>query len=138
MSNKLILQQHIPFADIIITALDFAKSMLSHSKRLYPFAVVAEANQVTCVFTPDTAQTARECMIEELQQQIDVRNQRHQHLTSILVYAASIQHPNKGDSDALVFNISDAQGQNTVTVYPFKHTQSGILIYPPYSCDFFD
>ena len=134
----MILQQHIPYAATISRSLDFCVTMLSRSNVLYPFALLSIDNDLHSVFVPSNTQHARGGMIEDLQAQIDERKLFAENAISILVYSATVTHPNRKESDALVLTITDTQGHNTVTIYPFKQIETGIKIYTPYTCDFSD
>ena len=138
MNKSLILKQHIPYAQIIAKALAFSETMLSQSNTLYPYAVLSIDNDINCVFVPSDDQQASKGMIEELQEQINERKLFAQNAVSLLVYSATVTRPDRSVSDALIFTITDSQGQNTVTVYPFKRTQAKLKIYTPYTCDFSD
>lgn len=134
----MILQQHVPFASMVYKALAFSETMLSMSNVLYPFAVLNVGSDMQCVFTPNTEQEATHGMIEELEARINERRVFAQAAVSLLVYSATIKHTVRGTTDAIVFTIIDSAGKNTVTVYPYAVTSSGIKIEKPYTCDFSD
>lgn len=77
-------------------------------------------------------------MIEDLQAQLDLRQKIAKNSVNLLVYSATVTHPNATESDALVFTINDTQGHNTLTIYPYQLIPSGIKIKQPYTCDFSD
>lgn len=138
MKSRLILQQHMPYAQMLEKALDFCESMLKHTPTLYPFALLNIAGVTHSIFVPNTNQLAQPKMIESLQTHIDAHKVAGLPSTSLLGYAATVSHPHSGDSDALVFTITDTQGQNTVIIYPYTHIESGINVGQPYTCDFSD
>ncbi len=140
MKQSLILRQHIPYARLIYKALDFCSIMLSKSHTLYPFAVIAIENDIQCVFTPNRSDDDElgMGMIENLQACITERKILCESTISLLVYSATVLHPNKTETDALVLNITDSAGQNTVTIYPYTHTEKAIKLDKPYSCNFSD
>lgn len=138
MNKSLILKQHMPYAQIISKALAFSQSMLTYSCTLYPYAVLSIDNDINCVFVPSDGQEASSGMIEDLQQQINERKLFAENAVSLLVYSATVTHPDRSSSDALVFTITDSQGQNTVTIYPYNRNKTGIKFYRPYTCDFSD
>lgn len=141
MHSHLILQQHLPYAHMISNALDFCESMLARSDTLYPFALVTDNNSnsdISCIFIPHKDQRVQPHMIESLQKQIETHKVLGSESASVLVYAAEITHPNSTESNALVFTITDSQGQNTVSIYPYKHVQNGITISQPCTCNFSD
>ncbi|MEM0912292.1 MAG: hypothetical protein AAGJ37_15055 [Pseudomonadota bacterium] len=138
MKTNMILEQNIPFASLINSALDLCKVMLSKSTTLYPFAVVSIDNDVQCVFTATQEQEARAGMIEELEQQLSYRRLMAKDAVGILVYAATVAEPGRQNSSALVFSITDSGGKNTVTVYPYEQSKSAISLGRPFTCDFSD
>ncbi len=138
MKTNMILKQNIPFANLINSALDLCKIMLSKSTTLYPFAVVSIDNDIQCVFTANQEQEARAGMIEELEQQLSYRRLMAKDAVGILVYAATISEPGGENSNALVFSITDTGGKNTVTVYPYNQDKSSISLGRPFTCDFTD
>lgn len=138
LKSGMILRHHIPYAATIKRTLDFCENMLSRSHVLYPFAVLSIDNDLHCVFVPSETQHAETGMIEKLQGRINERKLFAENAVSLLVYSATVMHPNKKEIDAIVFTITDSQGHNTVTIYPYKHVETGIKIYAPYTCDFSD
>ncbi len=138
LKSGMILKQHIPYAATINRALDFCENMLVRSRVLYPFAVLSIDNDLHCIFVPSETQHAESGMIEQLQERINERKLFAENAVSLLVYSATVMNPNKREVDALVFTITDKQGQNTVTIYPYKHVETGIKIFAPYTCDFSD
>ena len=134
----MILNQHIPYAEVIKRTLDFCDTMLSHSSVMYPFAVLSIDNDLHSVFVPSDHQYANPGMIEKLQSRINERKLFAENAVSILVYTATVTNLQKQESEALVFTLTDSQGQNTVTIYPYKHVNTGIKIFSPYTCDFPD
>lgn len=138
MKNRLILQQHALYTSMIENALDFCKAMLARSCTVYPFALITIENDIRCVFAPYTDQKATPLMIEDLQAQLDLRQKIAKNSVNLLVYSATVTHPNATESDALVFTINDTQGHNTLTIYPYQLIPSGIKIQQPYTCDFSD
>lgn len=138
MKARPILPHHMPLADMIREALDFCESMLMRSGTLHPFALLTANNDIHCVFLPHTDQAAPSNMIESLQAQLKDHTKLDTDYTSVLVYAADVNHPSAVESDALVFTITDTQGHNTITLYPYKRTSKGIDISHPCTCDFLD
>ena len=134
----MILQQHIPYAGVIEKSLDFCQDLLCRSNILYPFALLSIDCDLHCVFVPNHSQHTTGGLIEDLQAQIDERKLFAENAVSLLVYTATVTHPNKEESDAIVMTITDSQGYNTVTIYPYKKVQTGIKIFAPYTCDFSD
>ncbi|MFT6270241.1 MAG: hypothetical protein ACJAVV_003070 [Alphaproteobacteria bacterium] len=141
MKTRLNLQQPLPYALMIGKALDFCEFMLTRSEILYPFALVTDNNNhsdVNCIFVPHKNQLAQPHMIESLQEQIETHKTLTADSASVLVYAAEITHPNATEPEALVFTITDSQGHNTVSIYPYKHVKGGIKISHPCTCNFSD
>lgn len=138
MKSRPKLEQHLPLVNMISIAKDFCESMLRCSDSLYPFAVMATNTDVRCIFTPCEGQYAQTNMIESLQTQIEGYKSLDLDLASLLVYAADIVHPDNSESKALVFTITDTQGHNNLTIYPFERTKTGLVIRKPSTCDFLD
>lgn len=138
MKSGLALFHHLSHASMIIRALDFSKVLLSQSSVIYPFAVLSIKQQCSCIFTKSESQYSTSNMIESLQTQIENKKSVFKHASSLLVYPAEIVQPNSEKADALVFTITDTQGQNSVSIYPYKRVQTGIHILSPYTCDFSD
>lgn len=138
MGNRFILQEHVPYSDMVTCALDLCESMLSHSCTLYPFAVIKVDNYLQCIFVPNTDQLAKPHMIEDLQAQLELEQEGVKDSANLIVYAANVTQSNDTQTDALVFAINDSEGQNTVTIYPYRHLASGIKIEKPYTCNFPD
>lgn len=138
MKNRLILKEHVPYADMVECALDFCESMLVRSCTLYPFAVITSDSDIRCIFVPNTGQLAKSHMIEDLQAQLEVEQKAVKDSTNLIVYAATVAQADNTEGDALVFTINDSQGHNTLTIYPYKHIASGIKIGQPYTCNFPD
>lgn len=138
MKARPILPQHMPLAHMISEALDFCESMLARSAVLHPFALLTANNDIHCVFVPHTNQLAQSNMIESLQQQLQNHLKYDIEHASVLVYAADINHPGAAENDALVFTITDTQGHNTITLYPYQRTPKGIKISQPCTCNFLD
>jgi len=138
MNNRLILQQHAPYATMLNKSLDFCELLLSRSSLLYPFALTTVENEIHCVFVPSNAQSANSEMIEALQILLDEHQKTAKNSANLLVYPATVTHPNSTECDALIFAINDTQGHNTVTIYPYEHVENGIKIKQPYTCDFSD
>lgn len=138
MKNRFILQEHVPYSDMLTRALDFCESMLTRSCTLYPFAVINVDNSIQCIFVPNADQLAKSHMIEDLQAQLELEQKGVKDSANLIVYAAKVTQADDTRSDALVFTINDSQGQNTVTIYPYRHVASGIKIDKPYTCNFPD
>lgn len=138
MKDRLILQQHMPYSTMINEALAFCEFMLAHSPTLYPFALMSADNALHCIFLPASDQHAKPQMIESLQSQIESSRNPNTQTSALLVYSAILRDSEEDDTDALVFTITDSQGHNTITIYPYEHQQDGIRLKPPYTCDFSD
>lgn len=138
MKHSLILKQHIPFAEMILKALDFSEVILTRSASLYPFAVLSIDNDVQCIFSQENKQLADTGMIEDLQNRINERKLFAESAISLLVYSATITEPNHLQTDALVLTMTDSSGKNNVTIYPYTLKQCNILFAKPYTCDFSD
>jgi hypothetical protein len=134
----MILKQNVPYAALIYSALDLCEIMLTRSDILFPFAVLAMQNDVQSVFTSDMDDQAHGGMIENLQAQLTERRMYAENTISVLVYAASISTPQGTESDAIVFNITDSSGENTITLYPYFHEKNSIKLGVPFTCDFSD
>lgn len=128
----------MPYAAVINLALEFCTTMLTRSSVLYPFAVFSEEDQNHSIFIPSDNQYAGSDMIEALQSQIDERRTHSENGVSVMVYCASVSHPNQVETDALILTITDSDGHNTVTVYPYQNIETGLKISAPYTCDFPD
>lgn len=138
MKNRFILQELVPYSDMVARALDFCESMLVRSCTLYPFAVITIENEIHCVFVPNADQIAKPHMIEDLQAQLELEQDTAKDSANLIVYAANVTQVDCTETDALIFAINDSQGHNTVTIYPYEHVASGIKIATPYSCNFPD
>ena len=134
----MILKQNIPYAALIYSALDLCDIMLARSDILYPFAVVSIENDVQCVFTKSLEDLPTGGMIEDLETQLCEQRMMAENIISILVYAAVITTPQGKESDAIVFNITDSDGKNTVTLYPYTHELNTIRLGAPFTCNFSD
>ena len=133
-----ILPQHMHLANMISEALDFCESVLLQSPTLHPFALVSDNSDIHCVFVEHDDQLAQSNMIESLQTQLEMHTSSNSDYTSLLVYCADIHDASSHTSDALVFTITDTQGHNTITLYPYKRTRDGLQISQPSTCDFLD
>ncbi|MBT1450422.1 hypothetical protein KJ365_05965 [Glaciecola sp. XM2] len=134
----MILKQNIPYAALIYSALDLCEVMLTRSQTLYPFAVMSIENDIQSVFPLDMDDQAQGGMIENLQLQLAERRMYTENTISLLVYAATVSTPMGEHSDAIIFNITDSNGENTVTLYPYFHEQECIKLGAPFTCDFSD
>lgn len=132
------MQQHLPLAHMIGGALDFCESMLSRSDMLYPFALISANNEIQSIFSPHEGQLAHSSMIESLQTQISAHKSIEPEYSSVLVYAADIRQSSIIEKDALILTITDSQGHNTITLYPYTRVKGGIKISQPCTCDFPD
>ena len=77
-------------------------------------------------------------MIEKLEQQLQLYKMQTKSTIGMLVYAATIRTPDKEEKDGLMFSISDSNGENTLTLYPYEFEQNSITIGKPFTCDFSD
>lgn len=134
----MILKQNIPYAALIYSALDLCDIMLARSSILYPFAVVSIDNDVQCVFTDSRGEHAKGGLIEDLSTQLSDLRLLAENSISVLVYAAVIATPEGEESDAIVFNITDTNDQNTVTLYPYMCERDTLKLGVPFTCDFAD
>ncbi len=123
---------------MISRAIDFCEIILNRNAVLYPFAVLSRETDLECVFVPNKQQQSTPNMIEELQNLMLKQTANNKPVTSLLVYSATVTYPHRLGSDALVFIITDSQGYNTITIYPYQHMDKGIEIDRPYTCDFSD
>ncbi|WP_371194191.1 hypothetical protein [Glaciecola sp. SC05] len=138
MKPNMILKQNIPYAALIYSALDLCEVMLARSNTLYPFAVVSVDNALRCVFTNNLGEHAHGGLIEDLQRQLRDQRLLADVAISVLVYAATIETLEGPDADAIVFNITDSNGKNTVTLYPYICELNTIKLGVPFTCDFAD
>jgi hypothetical protein len=137
----MILKQNIPYAALIYSALDLCDLMLARSNTLYPFAVISIDNDVQSVFTQSKDGHAPSGMIEELEMQLCEQRIMAESSVSVLVYSATITSPHSRDneqSDAIVFNITDSNGKNTITLYPYTNESNRMKLGAPFTCDFSD
>jgi hypothetical protein len=138
LKPNMILKQNIPYAALIYSALDVCDIMLARSNTLYPFAVVSIDNDMQCVFTDNLNEHAHSGLIEDLARQLRDRRLLAENAISVLVYAATIATPEGKESDAIVFNITDSNGKNTVTLYPYIQEIDAIKLGVPFTCNFAD
>ncbi|MGQ8364865.1 hypothetical protein [Glaciecola sp. 1036] len=136
MKPNVILKQNIPYANLINSALSLCDIMLAHSPILYPFAVISIDKDVQCVFSEHDGQETPQDLIEALEDQLNAQRLMAEDAVGILVYAATISQPDGLEDDALVLNITDSAGCNTITVYPYMHIGRKIELGLPYTCDF--
>ena len=134
----MILKQNIPYAALIYSALDLCDIMLRHSNTLYPFAVISIDNDVQCIFSQKQDNKVQGGMIEELSAEARDLQLLAENAISVLVYCATIATPKGRESDAIVFNITDSNGKNTVTLYPYRYESDAIVLGVPFTCDFAD
>jgi hypothetical protein len=140
----MILKQQVRYASMIERALALCEVMLSRSETLYPFAVLSVDNNVHCIFLNDEDYGNRHPngahfgMIEKLEQQLALYKVQTKSAIGMLVYAATIRTPDKEEKDGLMFSICDANGENTLTLYPYEFEQNSITIGKPFTCDFSD
>ena len=129
----------LPYANLVQTALHLCDTMLSRSDTLYPFAVLRnDDDDVQMVFAEYSNQFARPKMIEELEQQLQERSLHRANSIALIAYAASIQSENGEDHGAIVLNITDASGDNTITIYPYKKQATFLDFGTPFTCNFTD
>lgn len=138
LKTNMILKQNIPYAALIYSALDLCHVMLARSNTLYPFAVVSINNDNQCIFTQNLGEHAKSGLIEDLAKQLRDKRLLADNAISVLVYAATISTQEGDESDAIVFNITDSNEKNTVTLYPFIHEFNAIKLGIPFTCDFAD
>ena len=144
MKHKMILKQQVQYAPMIEKALSLCEIMLSRSETLYPFAVLSEDGNAHCIFLTDEDYDSRHPngahfgMIEKLEQQLAFYKMRTQSTMGMLVYAATIRTPLKEEKDGIMFSICDADGANTLTLYPYEFEENSIKIGKPFTCDFSD
>ncbi|MFC4700367.1 hypothetical protein ACFO4O_09380 [Glaciecola siphonariae] len=138
LKPNMILKQNIPYAALIYSALDLCDIMLTRSSTLYPFAVMSIDNDVQCVFTPNLNEHPQNGMIEDLSAQCREQRLLAENAISVIVYCATISTPQGDESDAIVFNITDSNDKNTVTLYPYEHDTNAIKLGIPFTCDFAD
>jgi hypothetical protein len=138
MRNDFILQQHMPYVQMISKALDFSESMLIRSTTLYPFAVCTTRNEINCVLLPSEVQFAQTKMIEALQAHMESQKGLSTESASLLVYDATVDQGTSPDTQALVFTITDTQGHNSVIMYSYRRSPNGIIFGQPFTCDFSD
>lgn len=138
MKHRLILKQHLPFAAMIHSALDFCETMLSQSSTLYPFAVLSIDHDVQCIFTPHHDHQDTTGLIENLQERVSERKLFVESAHSLIGYCATIEQESDSQSDAVVFCISHSDGNNNLTIYPYQRMKTGISFGQPYVCNFSD
>nr|WP_241664429.1 hypothetical protein [Ningiella ruwaisensis] len=136
MKPNMILKQNIPYAALIYSALDVCELMLARSSTLYPFAVVSIENDIQCVFTDTKDEHAQSGMIEVLEERLAEHRIIAENAISVLVYAATITTQKATESEAIVFNITDSNGENTVTLYPYIQQKNTIRLGTPFTCNF--
>ncbi|WP_395344808.1 hypothetical protein PN836_008605 [Ningiella sp. W23] len=136
----MILKQNIPYAALIYSALDLCDIMLRHCSIVYPFAVISIDNDVQSIFSSDSNQYAHTGMIEELEKRLCEHRLVAESAVSVLVYVATVSDEDKADdfSDAIVFNITDNNGNNTITLYPYTSERDKIKLGSPFTCNFSD
>lgn len=134
----MILKQNIPYAALIYSALDLCDIMLRHSNTVYPFAVMSIDNDVQCVFSAQKDHELASGLIEDLSAQTRDLQMLSENAISVIVYCATVASPKGKESDAIVFNITDSNGKNTITLYPYKHEAHAIVLGTPFTCDFAD
>ena len=105
---------------------------------LFPFAVLAIENDVQCVFAAEHEDELQGGLIEHLQSQLIERRMYSENTISLLVYSATISSPQGDEIDAIVFNITDSNGENTIALYPYFYEQNSIRLGTPFTCDFSD
>lgn len=125
------IQLSTPLQTLIRKALTLCELMLPHSQAFYPFAAVYENGKAGCLFADDITSSQNESyLIEQLQWRIiDTTTDTHSH--SILVYAATVTTEYQKQLDAIAINATDASGNETVLLYPYKRIDGKILISPP-------
>jgi hypothetical protein len=144
VKHKMIMKQQVQYASMIDRALNLCEVMLSRSETLYPFAVLSIDKQIHCVFLDDTdyqnqhLNGAHFGMIEKLERQLAIGKIQAKSAIGMLVYAATITSPQQEENDALMFSICDANGENTLTLYPYEFEVNSIKIGKPFTCDFPD
>jgi hypothetical protein len=118
--------------------------MLARSETLYPFAVVSINGNTQCVFLEDKdlnnkhANGAHFGMLEKLEHQIAMYKIQSKSAIGMLVYAATVRSSDDKESDGLMFSLCDANGENTLTLYPYELESNAIKIGKPFTCDFSD
>jgi hypothetical protein len=144
VKHKMIMKQQVQYTSMIDRALKLCDVMLSRSETLYPFAVLSIDKQIHCVFLDDTdfqnqhPNGAHFGMIEKLERQLALGKIQAQSAIGMLVYAATITSPQQEENDALMFSICDANGENTLILYPYRFEVKSIKIGKPFTCDFSD
>lgn len=140
----MILKQQLQYSNMINKSLSLCEIMLSRSETLYPFAMLSKDNELQCVFLEDQdcntqhPNGAHFGMIEKLERQIAIYKLQDKSAVGMLVYAAIISTPTQQESDGLMFSICDADGENTLTLYPYEFELNSIKIGKPFTCDFSD
>ena len=138
------LKQQVKYASMIDRALSLCEIMLNQSQTLYPFAALSIDNHVHCIFLEDTLTDKQQPngaqfeMIEQLERQISISKTQAKSAIGMLVYAATISSPQQEDKDGLMLSICDADGENTLTLYPYEFDGKSISIGKPFTCDFSD
>jgi hypothetical protein len=132
------LKQNVPYAALIYSALDLCEVMLTRAHTLFPFAVLSIEHDVQCVFAAEHGGEIQGGMIEHLQSQLTERSMYSENTISLLVYSATISSPQGEESDVIVFNITDSNGENTITLYPYFYEKNSIRLGVPFTCDFSD
>lgn len=144
MKRKMILEQQSEYACMIEKALSLCEAMLSRSEILYPFAVMSVDNEHHCLFLEDEdcdnkhPYGAHFGMIEKLERLLAISKIQSNNAVGMLVYAATIKTPDNIEKDGLMLSICDAQGENTLTLYPYEIAANSIAIGKPFTCDFSD
>jgi len=144
LKHKMILKQQVQYASMIDRALNLCEVMLTRSETLYPFAVLSIDKQIQCVFLDDEdyknqhTSGAQFGMIEKLERQLAKGKVQANSAIGMLVYAATIRTSQEEEKDALMFSICDANGENTLTLYPYEFEVNSIKIGKPFTCDFSD
>lgn len=138
MKTNMILKQHVPYAALIYSALDLCEVMLTRTHTLFPFAALVIEDDVQCVFADEHDEASQGGMIEGLQSQLTERIMYSENTIGLVVYSATIFTAQGEESDAIVFNITDSNGENTITLYPYFYEQGFIRLGVPFTCDFSD
>lgn len=138
MRPNMILKQNVPYAALICSALDVCEIMLARSSTLYPFAVISVDNDVHSVFSDISDDGSNGGLIEDLTARLSNARLSSENAISVLVYAAALQTEEGLGSDAIVFNITDTSGKNTITLYPYSQEANTIKLGVPFTCDFAD
>ncbi|MDT0627496.1 hypothetical protein [Alteromonas sp. W364] len=144
MKQNMILKDQVQYADVIDKALHLCRIMLSRSETLYPFAVISIDKDIQCTFLEDEdcqnthPNGAHFGMIEKLERQIAIQKIQAKSAVSLLVYAATLKTPDARETDGLMFSLSDSNGENILTLYPYEFEINSIKLGKPFTCDFSD